>query len=87
MKIAVVRESHPQERRVALVPESCEKLIRAGFGVALESGAGEAAGYDDASYRAVDAVIETDPRALVQSADVLLKVNPPSSMDGRAEMD
>lgn len=87
MKIAVVRESHPQERRVALVPESCEKLIRAGFGVALESGAGEAAGYDDASYRAVDAVIETDPRALVQSADILLKVNPPSNIDGRAETD
>ena len=87
MKIAVVRESHPQERRVALVPESCEKLIRAGFGVVIESGAGEAAGYDDASYRAVDAVIETDPRALVQSADILLKVNPPSSIGGRAETD
>ena len=87
MKIAVVRESRPQERRVALVPESCEKLIRAGFGVALESGAGAAAGYDDASYRAVDAVIETDPRALVRSADILLKVNPPSNLDGRAETD
>ena len=87
MKIAVVRESRPLERRVALVPESCEKLIRAGFGVALESGAGAAAGYDDASYRAVDAVIEADPRALVQSADILLKVNPPSNTDGRAEMD
>lgn len=87
MKIAVVRESHPQERRVALVPESCEKLIRAGFGVAIESGAGAAAGYDDASYRAVDAVIEADPRTLVQSADILLKVNPPSDVDGRSEMD
>lgn len=87
MKIAVVRESHPQERRVALVPESCERLIRAGFGVALESGAGAAAGYDDASYRAVDAVIEADPRTLVQSADILLKVNPPSDIDGRSEMD
>ena len=86
MKIAVVRESHPQERRVALVPESCEKLIRAGFGVALESGAGAAAGYDDASYRAVDAVIEADAQALVQSADILLKVNPPSNMDGRSEI-
>ena len=87
MKIAVVRESHPQERRVALVPESCEKLIRAGFGVALECGAGATAGYDDASYRAVDAVIETDAQALVRSADILLKVNPPSNMDGRTEIE
>ena len=87
MKIAVVRESHSWERRVALVPESCEKLIGAGFSVAIESGAGAAAGYDDEAYRAVDAVIETDPRALVQSADILLKVNPPSNVDGRAEID
>ena len=87
MKIAVVRESHSWERRVALVPESCEKLIQAGFSVAIESGAGAAAGYHDEAYRAAEAVIETDPRALVQSADILLKVNPPSNVDGRAEID
>ena len=87
MKIAVVRECHPQERRVALVPESCEKLIRAGFGVGIESGAGAAAGYGDDSYRAVDADIESDPRTLVQSADILLKVGLPSNFDGRTEMD
>ena len=87
MKIAVVREGHPQERRVALVPESCEKLIRAGFGIGIESGAGAAAGYGDESYRAVNAQIETDPRTLVQSADILLKVNPPSNFDGRSETD
>ena len=87
MKIAVVRESHPWERRVALVPESCEKLIQAGFSVVIESGAGAAAGYDDAAYRAVEAGIETDPRALIQSADILLKVNPPSNIHGRAEID
>ena len=87
VKIAVVRESHPQEQRVALVPESCEKLIQAGFGVIIESGAGAAAGFDDEAYRAADALIETDPQALIQSADILLKINPPSNIDGRAETD
>ena len=87
VKIAVVRESHPQEQRVALVPESCEKLIQAGFGVMIESGAGAAAGFDDEAYRAADALIETDPQALIQSADILLKINPPSNIDGRAETD
>ena len=87
MKIAVVRECHPQERRVALVPESCDKLVRAGFDIGIESGAGAGAGYGDASYRVVDADIETDPRALVQSADILLRVNPPSNLDGRSEVD
>jgi len=87
VKIAVVRESRPGEHRVALVPESCEKLRRAGFGVAIESGAGAAAGYADDAYRSVDAVIETDPQALVQSADILLTVNPPANRDGRSVID
>ena len=87
MKIAVVRESHPGERRVALVPESCRKLIEAGFGVGVESGAGVRAGYDDAAYRAVDAAVETDPESLVRSADILLKVNRPTNDHGRSEVD
>ena len=87
MKIAVVRESRPGENRVALVPESCEKLRRAGFSVAVESSAGAAAGYDDDAYRSADAGIETDPQALVQSADILLTVNRPANRDGRSEID
>ncbi|MDE0055031.1 MAG: NAD(P) transhydrogenase subunit alpha [Gammaproteobacteria bacterium] len=87
MKIAVVRESRPGEHRVALVPESCEKLRRARFDVAIEAGAGAAAGYADDAYRAADVEIESDPGALVQSADVLLTVNPPANRDGRAEID
>ncbi len=87
MKIAVVRESHAWERRVALVPESCAKLVQAGFSVALEGGAGASAGYDDEAYVAADTVIETDPRALVESADILLKINPPSNTRERSEID
>ena len=87
MKIAAVRESRPGESRVALVPESCRKLRGAGFHVAVESGAGAAAGYDDDAYRSADAAIETDPQALVRSADILLAVNPPANRGGRTELD
>ena len=87
MKIAVVRESRPGEHRVALVPESCEKLCRAGFSVAVESGAGAAAGYHDDAYRSVDVTVETDTQALVQSADILLAVNLPDNRDGRTVID
>ena len=87
MKIAVVRESRPGERRVALVPESCEKLRRTGFDVAIESDAGAPAGYDDDAYRSVDVTVESDPEALVQSADILLAVNPPGNRDGRTVID
>ena len=55
MRIVVPKETAPGERRVALVPESCKKLIQAGYEIAIEAGAGEAAGFADAAYREVGA--------------------------------
>jgi proton-translocating NAD(P)+ transhydrogenase subunit alpha len=78
MRIAVPQETAPGERRVALVPESCKKLVQAGYEVAVEAGAGTAAGYADAAYREAGAAIETDRAALVGGADILLKVGPPA---------
>ena len=40
MRIVVPRETAPREQRVALVPESCKKLIQAGYQVSVEAGAG-----------------------------------------------
>ncbi|HEU4947240.1 MAG TPA: NAD(P) transhydrogenase subunit alpha [Kribbella sp.] len=51
MKIAVVRETRPAERRVALVPEQVAKLIQLGYEVAVEPAAGERALYSDDAYR------------------------------------
>jgi len=79
MRIAVPRETAPGERRVALVPESIKKLVAAGYEIAVEAGAGEAAGLADQAYREAGATIEADPALLVQSADLLLKVGPPTS--------
>jgi NAD(P) transhydrogenase subunit alpha len=78
MRIAVTREAAPGERRVALVPESSKKLIQAGYEIAIESGAGDEAGFGDAAYREAGAVVEPDRAALVGSADMLLKVGPPA---------
>jgi proton-translocating NAD(P)+ transhydrogenase subunit alpha len=83
MRIGVPRETSPGERRVALVPESCKKLIQAGYTVAVEAGAGERAGFPDPAYREVGATVETDPGVLLGSSDVILKVNPPASRDGQ----
>ena len=44
MRIAVPKETFAGERRVALVPESCRKLIQAGYEIVVESAAGDAAG-------------------------------------------
>jgi proton-translocating NAD(P)+ transhydrogenase subunit alpha len=83
MRIGVPKETTPGERRVALVPESCKKLIQTGYTVAVEAGAGEAAGFPDPAYREAGATIESDPAGLLGAADVILKVNPPVNRDGR----
>jgi len=85
MKIAVPKETRAGEHRVALAPESCKKLIQAGYQVAVEAGAGEAAFYPDAAYREAGATVEQDPAALLGSADIVLKVNAPATAPPRNE--
>jgi NAD(P) transhydrogenase subunit alpha len=79
MRIAVPRETAPRERRVALVPESCKKLISNGYEVVVEAGAGGAAGYPDADYQAAGAVVVSDAGALFAGAQVVLKGRPPTA--------
>ena len=55
MRIGVPREIFPGEKRVATVPDVVEKLIKLGFSVAVESGAGDAADLSDDAYRAAGA--------------------------------
>jgi NAD(P) transhydrogenase subunit alpha len=81
MRIVASRETAAGERRVALVPESCKKLVQAGYDVGLEAGAGVAGGFADEDYRAVGATIDADAVRLVGSADLLLKVGAPSSTE------
>jgi proton-translocating NAD(P)+ transhydrogenase subunit alpha len=85
MHIAVPRETSPGERRVALVPESCKKLLQSGYTISLEAGAGELAGFPDSAYREVGVAFQTDPATLLGSAELVLKVNPPVSRDGQGE--
>jgi H+-translocating NAD(P) transhydrogenase subunit alpha len=78
MRIGALKEIARGERRVALVPESCKKLLQAGYEVALESGAGEAAGFPDAEYTAVGASLQPDRAALAAASDLLLHVAAPT---------
>ena len=86
MRIAVPRETASGERRIALVPESCRKLMQAGYEVAVESGAGAAAGFRDSGYYDVGVSVASDPGALLGAADLVLKVNAPSTTAGRDEV-
>jgi proton-translocating NAD(P)+ transhydrogenase subunit alpha len=77
--IGVPRETAAGEKRVATVPEVVEKLIKLGFKVAVQSGAGEAANFDDASYKAAGAEIAPDAKALWSAADLVFKVRAPAA--------
>ncbi len=76
MKVAVVKESAPGERRVALVPETVQKLGQGGFEVLVERGAGDAAWFPDDAYTAAGATIAAADE-LYAAADVVLTVTRP----------
>jgi NAD(P) transhydrogenase subunit alpha len=81
MKIAVPRERATGERRVALVPETAGKFVKAGIAVAVEHDAGREAGYTDAAYAAAGASVVADAAALVADADIVVRVGKPTDAE------
>ena len=75
--IGALRERAPQETRVSLVPEVAEKFAAAGARVLIERGAGVTAQFPDGAYRKVEWADSAE--AVLQSADVLLAVQPLSA--------
>jgi len=80
-RIGVPREIFPGEKRVATVPEVVEKLIKLGFKVVVESGAGDAANFSDDTYRAAGAEIVNGAAALWAASDIVFKVTVPTSAE------
>ncbi len=78
LTIAVPREIYAGEKRVAAVPEVVEKLLKLGFAVDVESGAGAAANFSDESYQAAGARIAGDAAELMDGADIVFKVRAPT---------
>lgn len=84
MQVGVPKESHPGERRVAIVPETVSRLGDLGVTVAVQSGAGVAAGFSDEAYKEAGATIESDPARLCSSSAMLLKVREPTDAEIKA---
>ena len=81
MKIAVLNETAPGEARVALMPDSVQKLVSAKASVSVESGAGLGAARTDEDFKNAGAEIVTDRNSLLASADVLVTIARPSAED------
>jgi NAD(P) transhydrogenase subunit alpha len=81
MNIAVLNETGANEARVALMPDSVQKLVAAKASVSVESGAGLGAARTDDDYTAAGASVVADRNALLANADVLVVVGRPSAED------
>jgi NAD(P) transhydrogenase subunit alpha len=75
--IAAAHETAPGERRVALTPETCRKLVAAGAQVRIARGLGDGAHFPDQAYADAGAQLVEDNDALLADADLVLCVQPP----------
>jgi H+-translocating NAD(P) transhydrogenase subunit alpha len=88
MIAGVIAETHPGERRVAVVPAVVPTLSTAGLTVAIESGAGLAAGFTDAGYAEQGAEVVATAADVAARADLMLRVriSPPGTDAGRVDL-
>ncbi|OED46932.1 NAD(P) transhydrogenase subunit alpha [Endozoicomonas sp. (ex Bugula neritina AB1)] len=76
MRIGIPEEIQANENRVAATPDTVHKLIKLGYNVVIESGAGNKASFDDAAY--TDAGADISDRGDVWNSDIVMKVNAPT---------
>ena len=81
MIVAVVKATSEDEARVALVPETCARLKKAGLDVLIETGAGTAAGFTDSEYESAGARFASDAAAVYAEADAVVMVQTPTPDD------
>ncbi|MCZ6513812.1 MAG: NAD(P)(+) transhydrogenase (Re/Si-specific) subunit alpha, partial [Nitrospinae bacterium] len=71
MKVGIPKEIHSGEKRVAATPEVVGQLIKLGFVVAVQSGAGVAAHFSDAAYSEAGATVVENAKAVWKDSDIL----------------
>jgi NAD(P) transhydrogenase subunit alpha len=81
LTIAVTRERHQGETRCAVTPETVKKFIGMGAAVSIEAGTGAGSSIPDADYAAAGATVKPDTRAVLDGADILLKVRGPTQQE------
>src|SRR5581483_10499008 len=79
VRVGIPKEMLSGERRVAAVPETVSKMVKSGMQVVVEAGAGEAAFISDREFEGAGATIAPSSQALLSEADILLKVNKPTT--------
>jgi NAD(P) transhydrogenase subunit alpha len=81
LKIFVPKESKPFENRVAITPDVVKSLLKLGFTVSIESGAGSGSNFSNESYQSVGAIVVPAKDENYQNSDIVLRVNAPTEDD------
>ncbi|MGB5684814.1 MAG: Re/Si-specific NAD(P)(+) transhydrogenase subunit alpha [Candidatus Electrothrix sp.] len=77
MLIAVMKERHPREKRVPLVPATAAKLVKLGAEVVIESGLGMSCRFKDEEYQEAGATIGFSREDMLKTADIILRLRKP----------
>jgi NAD(P) transhydrogenase subunit alpha len=85
VKIAVLKETRPNERRVAMVPAVADKLVKLGAEIHMQAGAGDAVKLPDSAFK--NATFSNNVNELVANADIVVAVQPPNVETVRAMRD
>ena len=81
MQIGVLKETHPGENRVAVIPDTVKKLVKLGADVTVESALGQGSGYADEEYAEAGAAVSSDRNGLLGQSDIILRIRKPEAYE------
>ncbi len=88
ISVGVLKETVENEKRVAIVPAACIRLLKGGIQLVVESWAGEGSTFTDACYEAAGAIVLPSAQEVVDRSSIIFKVNAPQELStGHHEMD
>ena len=79
MQIGVLKETHPGENRVAVIPDTVKKLVKLGAELTVEAALGQGAGFADEAYTEAGATIASNRNDILANSDILLRIRKPES--------
>lgn len=79
MQIGVLKETHPGENRVALIPDTVKKLVKLGADITVESALGQGSGFADEEYAEAGAAISSDRNGMLGQSDIILRIRKPEA--------
>ena len=78
MKISILKETHPKESRIPVIPPDVDRLVKLGAEVEVESGVGDSIRIPDDDYSKVGATIVKDRQGMMSNAEMVLRLRPPA---------